>query len=449
VTLSGYRLRLFALVNFVSLMLLLGANTGARGQTVYDAEAYRQLADASAHQNLPPGTRITLQNWTNYRRFLPVGFQVAYSGHYPIKIGAEPHYVIEVTPTRHFTMPRKFLDDTEKFQNQTQLVPGPGGGYTLSPLPVDTAGLVFGAEPGEPNRGYKVMYNWWLAYWPRISHFYDEIASVDRYRNVGRQTVDFAFYRLSHLSEPGFPPALPYARGYLNSTRLVIIAPENSKYNTTLQMWPANPAKLPDFYTFLPTQRRSLRLSTAATCKPLPGSDYVQDDLGFQLSHFKVTYLGLKRLLTRIPDPAKGRDPASYEPTGSFPGWPKAGTGTWEMRDLHVIDLQPLPMLGTYCYSHRIIYIDKETWVAVLNEMYDPDGKFWKVRWIEYAPIHYDDSEVMIHPASQVSGVMADFKDNHASIDVFRDMTIDEKVPKQYQKSEELAFPSGLQQILQ
>jgi len=320
---------------------------------------------------------------------------------------------------------------------------------TLSPLPGPTAGLPFGPDPAEPNLGYKVMYNWWLAYSPRITHFYDEISTLDGYKNVAHQTVDFTFYRLSHISEADFPAALPYARGYLTSTRLVIVAPEQVRYNTTLQMWPENPANYPDFYSFVPTQRHSFRLATTATCAPMGGSDFIQDDIGFQEAHFKMTSVGLKKLLTRIQDPEKGRNAASYDIKGSFPAWPTPGSGRWELRDIYVIDLQPLPMLGNYCYSHRVMYIDKQTWFNVFTEIYDADGKFWKLHWNNVAPMRDGGREVLMNPASQVSGVMLDFKDNHASVDLFRDMTIGDSVPRQYQNAEQLAFPAGLQQVLQ
>ncbi len=441
----GCRFHLFAVVN---LALIFISAPEVRGQIVYEPEAYRQLADASV-QTPPAGTRITLQNWQNYRRFLPVGMQAAYSGKYAFRIGNEAEYQIEVAPTRHYTLPQRYLDDTAKYQGREQLVATPGVGYTLSPLPGGTRGLPFGATPAEPNLGYKVMYNWWLAYWPQISHFYDEITTLDRYRNVAHQTVDFAFYRLSHLSEDGLPAALPYARGYLNSTRLVILAPEQMKYNTTLQMWPEDPATYPDFYSFVPNQRHSFRIATTAICAPMGGSDFVQDDLGFQHPHFKVTYLGLKKLLTRIQDPVKGRESASYNVGASFPGWPTPDSGKWQIRDLHLIELQPLPAQSNYCYSHRVIYIDKETWFNVFTEMYDADGKFWKLHWNNVAPLRDGSSEVLVNPASQVSGVMLDFKGNHASIDRFRDMTVGGEVPRQYQNTEQLAFPAGLQQVLQ
>ena len=65
------------------------------------------------------------------------------------------------------------------------------------------------------------------------------------------------------------------------------------------------------------------------------------------------------------------------------------------------------------------------------------------------APVRDGGREILINPASQVSGVMLDFKDNHASIDLFRDMTIGDFVLRQYLNAEQLAFPGGLQQVLQ
>src|SRR5690242_27565 len=74
VTLPGCRFYPLALVQ-LGLILVLARS--AHGQIVYEPEAYRQLADVTS-QAPPPGTRITAQNWQNYRRFLPLGMQAAY-----------------------------------------------------------------------------------------------------------------------------------------------------------------------------------------------------------------------------------------------------------------------------------------------------------------------------------------------------------------------------------
>jgi hypothetical protein len=291
------------------LVLLLAAAADA---VVYDPQAYRELSDASSNQALSVGTKITLKNWTNYRRFIPIGFQTALGGSYPMKIGAGPEYVIEVGPSRHFGLPKKFLQDTDKYRGREQLVPSPAGGYTLSPMPGSLAGLPFATDPTEPNLGYKVLYNWWLAPAPAITHYTDYDWYIDRYQSVTRMVSDATLFRLSHLSEPGSPEEMPYSQGYLKSERYEMVAPEQIKYTTSLQLWTQDPVKYSESYAFVPSQRHSFRLSTAARCKPLPGTDYIEDDFGFQLANFKVAYLGLKRVLTRIQDSAKAFDPSSY-----------------------------------------------------------------------------------------------------------------------------------------
>lgn len=446
--LFGYRREVLGTLATLPFLLVLVARAG-HAQAVYDPETYRSLADSSSGQTIAAGTRITAQNWTKYRRFIPVGLQIAFSGRYPVKIGDGPQYVIEVSPTEHFTVPQAYSDDTEKYRGKEQLVPSAAGGYTLSPLPGTLAGLPFGPDPAEPNLAYKVLYNAWLGYAPRIANAVSYNWSIDPYKNIGQTITNVTFYQLSHLSEPGLPPMLPFAQGYLGSNRSVVLAPENSKYVVGLTMQYQDPAKIADSYTFVPSQRRSLRLSTASRCKPVPGTDFLQDDMGFQFPNFKFTYLGLKRLLTRVQDPAKGHDTGSYDATASVAGWPKVGTGTWQLRDQYVLDASPLPVMGSYCYPHKIFYIDRETWVAFYNEGYDGNGKFWKFFWITYAPLLSGGRAMLISPAGQVSMQVLDFKNNHASVSIQNDVTIGEKVPAQYQDGQQLAFPAGLHQVNQ
>ncbi len=445
---SGYRSRVIVIViNLPFLIPLLALSAAA--QAVYDPEAYRELADASPAQTIAIGTTITLQNWTTYRRFIAVGLQNAFSGKYPIRIGPEPQYVVEISPTEHFGQSRKFREDTEKYLGQAQLVPGPTGGFTLAPLPGKTAGLPFGPNPTEPNLAHKVLYNYWLAYQPRISNAVSSSWAVDSSRNAGQHSTNITAYRLSHLSEPGFPPALPFAQDYLSCQRNVVLTPEEKKYNTSLKLWYDDPAKIPDVYSFVPSMRRSLRLSAAARCRPMGVTDFVEDDSGFQIPNFKATLLGLKKIIARIQDPAKAFDPQAYDLTGSFPGWPKPGTGTWQLRDAYVVDISPLPVMGSYCYSHKVLYIDKETWMALFADSYDDSGKFWKLFWPKYAPMRVGDALVLAAPAGLASGEMLDFKRNHASVSIQYDITVDEKVPKIYQDAQRLAFPAGLNEVNQ
>jgi hypothetical protein len=446
--LSGYPSKVIVTVINLPFLIPLLALT-ASAQALFDPEAYRQLADASSAQTIAVRTTITVQNWTTYRPFIAVGLRNAFSGKYPIRIGSEPLYVVEISPSQHFGQPRKFLEDTEKYLGQAQLVQSLTGGFTLSPLPGQTAGLPFGPNPAEPNLALKVLYNYWLAYQPRISNAISTTWSVDSSRNAGQHSTNITAYRLSHLSAPGFPAALPYAQDYLSCQRNVVLTPEEKKYNTSLKLWYNDPARIPELYSFVPSMRRSLRLSAAARCRPMGVTDFVEDDSGFQIPNFKATLLGVKKLIARIQDPAKGFDPAAYDLTGSFPGWPNPGTGTWQVRDVYVVDVSPLPVMGSYCYSHKVLYIDKETWMALFSDSYDDSGKFWKLFRPKYAPMRVGDALVLAAPAGLASGEMLDFKKNHASVSIQNDITVDEKVPDSYQDAQRLAFPAGLNEVNQ
>ena len=207
------------------------------------------------------------------------------------------------------------------------------------------AGVPF-PNPSDPDKAAKVMYNAWLVFRPSISHYYTYDWIVDQYDNVSKEETDDTWYQLSHISEPGSPVNLPYANGMLFAARYLVAAPEQSKYSTELQLQPADPNQFQESYVFLPSLRRSLRLSSAARCSPILGTDYVQDDGGWMPTNFDAHYLGSKKLLTLIIDPAHAYSASTYlgggnSSSGSLPGWPKAGTNKWELRTYDVIDLQP------------------------------------------------------------------------------------------------------------
>ncbi len=60
--------------------------------------------------------------------------------------------------------------------------------------------------------------------------------------------------------------------------RYFVFSPEQTRYTTELAQQPDDPQRVQEIYVFLPSLRRSLRLSSAARCSPILGSDWVQDD---------------------------------------------------------------------------------------------------------------------------------------------------------------------------
>ena len=170
---------------------------------------------------------------------------------------------------------------------------------------------------------------------------------------------------MSHASDEGFPTNPDYGKGILQASRYLVKFPEQTKYTTQLAHLPDDPEKLQEVYVFLPSLRRSLRLSSAARCSPILGSDWTQDDNGdgmfLQPANFSMKLLGEKKVIVLMHADANNMYGGNsrggeklYDRVG-MAGWPAPAVGKWELRDAYVLDVVPLPVMsGGYCYGHKI-----------------------------------------------------------------------------------------------
>ena len=426
----------------------------AAAQLTYDVANYKALADSDSPETIPPGTKITLQNWQKYKKFMPLWVQAAYSGKYKWHVGSEPEYTVTVGPTHHYPLYGKFVEDTEKYGGQAQLVPLSDGGFSWKGY---VAGVPF-PNPTEPNRAVKLTYNTWANFRPKIMDFIAKNWLVDQYGNVSNLESDDSFFRLMHLSDPpGGPINLPSAAGTYYASRFTEVLPEQSKYTTELTLRPDDPTRIEEIYVFLPSLRRSLRLSSAARCAPILGTDFVEDDNAWMPTNFKITLLGKKKLLTPVMDYNKAFKLDSYmQPPATFPGWPKAGTGHWELRDFYLLNLEWLTSHGAYCYSQRVFYEDAEWQASEPLESYDRSGRFWKVLWEALAPINFRGQQTMIEIASIGTVSAVDFQNSHITATVESPTTIDEDgagteagpVPPQFRDVSDITTPGSLSRIM-
>src|SRR6266481_4705335 len=117
---------------------------------------------AGAHATIPPGTTITMQNWQQYRQFMPDGMVELFEGKYFWKMPADVQ--MEVGPTVIHPLPKGYVAATEKYSSQVKLVALPDGGLTVENY--------FGGEPfpnpDEPHKGWKILANLWFRYFPHL-----------------------------------------------------------------------------------------------------------------------------------------------------------------------------------------------------------------------------------------------------------------------------------------
>ncbi len=396
-----------------ALVLALAAGV-ARAQT-FDPANYAALAAADSSDTIAPDTKITLQNWQQYKKFLPIGVQAMFSQRYLWKIGAGPEFTMVVGPTVRIPMARKLQEDTEKYAGQTKLRKLDNGGYTAEGY---VAGVPF-PKPSGDQMGHQVLYNAFYGFIPPIYRYVTATSLIDRYSNIFPEDTEVIYWRLSHISDPNMPINPEYGKGYLQSARYFVLSPEQTRYTTQLAQQPDDPLKLQEIYVFLPSLRRSLRLSSAARCSPILGSDWVQDDnsdgMAFQITNFNVKFLGQKKILFIV----HGNDPGLYDKgnyllKSSMPAWPSSRVGKWELRNVMVVDTSPLPSMGSYCYGHKVGYIDPDTWTQLGWDFYDINQKFWKMNMIPMRPLRIDTGDVTTFHSANVD-IMWDFQNGHVT----------------------------------
>jgi hypothetical protein len=432
-------------------LLILVFSCAAKAEVGFDPNAYTSLASADSASGIPDGTRITTANWRQYKQFMPVGMQALFGGGYDWRIDSTPDSTMVVGPTIATPQSKQFLIDTEKYSNQVKLIKLPEGSYTVKGY---VAGLPF-PNPAEPDLAAKAYFNAYYEYRPFVAWYDDPGWLVDRYHNKTASDTEVTAFRLSHLSDPGYPTNPPFGAGYIFSDRYFERLPEQSKYTTEIAMYRDDPSLPQELYVFLPSLRRSLRLSSRARCSPILGSDYAQDDnndfLGVLISEFYVKSLGKKKVLALMhEDPAGTGHPSAFvQPAGGMPGWPTPKLGKWELRDVYALDLFPLPDLARgYCYGHKVVYIDIQSWVPVASEIFDRYGKLWKVGLVNYHPWAIPNGDTVIVP-QVVDIILWDLQNSHTTLSTVGQGLFNQNAPKQYQDVGVMAFPASLAQVMQ
>ena len=399
---------------------------------VFAFPATTGAASATQTADPLPGTVITVQNWRQYRQFMSEGLIALFEGthfwHMPAGVQ------LEVGPTKSVPLPKKYLADTAQYSDRVNLISTPAGGYVPSGY---IAGLPF-PHPLEGNPalvGQRIFWDSYYRYQPRVQGAQTFTYTLDRFGNMTRTSeVKTVFSQLAFLSDIDFPQTVPDSKGYYFVKFSEQIAPEQGKYSAILDMAPIDPTELGELYEYVPTLRRSLRLSEAARCAPVFGSDYLIDDESDgppglpQL--YQIEYLGEKKILAlEHANPAAFNSPGGpdqladeyYYPAavGIVP-FPKPALGKWELRDSYVISLRRLPIAAKdYCYSRRVMYVDKENYFSAGElDLYNPSGELFKSQFVLLYPsvIPETGGDVVELLSGANVGFLVNFTNEHVTV---------------------------------
>lgn len=424
------------------------------------------LAIALPAQPLDAGTAITQQNWQKYRQFMADGLVALFEGKQFWQL--PPDLRIEVGPTTSIPLPKMYLDDTARYSSQVQLVKTASGGYVPTGY---VAGIPF-PHPLSGDRklsGQRIFWDAYYRYQPRVQAAPGYTYTLDRYGHMTQTSeVRTVNSQLAYLSDPGYPRTVADAAPYYAARFEQQVAPEQGKYSTILDLIPTDPTRFDELYEYVPTLRRSLRLSQAARCAPVFGSDYVIDDENGgppglpQL--FQIDYLGEKKLLTLehavsesfdSPGGPTQLDPRyDYEGSAGFIPFPKPLMGRWEIRDTYMISLKRLPQFARgYCYSRRVMFVDKENYFAGAEfDLYGDAATLLKMQatFLYPAAIPGTGGDVVELLSGPNTGLLVNFRNRHVTVSPYLTSCLNIECSKDgYLDTSRYASPEGLMKIVQ
>jgi hypothetical protein len=358
-----------------------------------------------------PGTVITMQNWQQYKNSMQEGLQILFAGQYFWKFPAD--FQLEIGPTHDYPLPKRYLEDTEKYSKLVEIVDLPDGGRSIKGY---VAGLPF-PNPSDPQKAWKILVNSWFEYVPHITCApNNHVFLLDRFGNRTTETTATVYRQFSFASDPGVPTMDPSGGGIYYAEYTRVLQPEQSRYTTQLTLYYTDPAKSEDLFLFIPALRRTLRLSAASRCSPFVGTDFIQDDVkqlfNGGIARFDATLAGEPKILAiTVADDKDSSDMNNYYPM-LFP-MPKVGK--WEVRDSYLLDVRRIASQRTgYCIGKRMLSVDKQQLTQSWADLYDENMKYWKS--ISFQQIAHDVpgvGAVMYTGDYIVSGW--DQQNNHAS----------------------------------
>ena len=402
---------------------------------------------AAAISSIAPGTAITMDNWRQYRDFMPDGVIALFEGTYFWKM--PPEIRIEVAPTDLHPLPQNYLTATEKYSAQVRIADQPDGSLRL----LNYLGGIPFPNPQEPHKGWKVLENLWYRYGP--STLVDRHAPGCAINSLGAlscQVFDGVTRQLAYNTDAGVPTAAPAGDAKFSTEWFMTIEPENQKYTTFLLISYADQSRPDDTYVFLPSLRRYQPISSSGRCAANSGMDFTDEDFhsGFdsdvtELQADFVTHKKILALLDEVP-PDQPFPEGFYMPLA----WPMPSWAKWQLRDVDVIDVRKIPAKAAgYCYGKRIIYVDSHFHGPLWQEIYDSKMKLWK--FYEVAAQKVDVPG--IGPQNAAGGDMEtiwNVQDNHATwaAENAKTLQANENAPKEFQDRERYTTAAGLNLIM-
>jgi Protein of unknown function (DUF1329) len=455
---------------------------------------------------IAPGTTISKSNWMQYRQFFTEGEIGLWEGRWFWEMPDDVQ--INVGTTKMYALPQPYVELTEKYGEQTQLIRLPDGRWRLKNY---IAGMPF-PIPREPNLGLKILSNMNYRIAPHlVAGFNDSgtmgrICGIDRFGNSSRFLVDYDFRQMAYNWEPGVPRVEPNSGQAWLGEWVQAEEPEQLRYSVDLVLLWQDNLRPEGHYAFIPAWRRTMVLSDTSHCEPLlsdndpafndskwrrhprPREFEPDDRIGgwFQpvagavpsaisnnynfggtpttspqqlsimhgawnggIGEYDATFVKRQQLLALTQlGPEYGKFPENYD----MPlGWAKPSWGNWELRNVWVIDVHPIPLIGR-CQRKRVIYVDTSLSAPLAEDLYDEKMDLSKVMVLSSQPQAVAGYGMQTWAGGGILQLW-DVVSGHAYMSLTADergrtWSIDSAVKPQYNSISAFQSPGGLMELM-
>ena len=331
-------------------------------------------------QEMPtPGTVIDKSNYKKYAYLFPEEWAPAFEDGFG---GLLPLFIMKVAETRHYPMPKAFLDYSARNKGKYSI----DAKGNISPA-YNREGLPFlDLQPADKDFALKLMWNYDSRYQCDESMLLGKGGSFEKRRGedirVNQAMGPTLFFKNRMALSP--KPDLANPIGLYKAGVFQYTAPESIKNTIMLSYRYVDQNRPDDTYLYLPSLRRVIRAESGQRSTPVLGSTQALDDFGLfdgRIPEFTYTIVKEQKILA-VPESKMTLQIAmAYKKKNELP----VDTEGYEIRDVYAIDIKPKD--AKYPQSKKRIYIDKENLWPYYAIAWDRAGKLWKI-WFQTTKSH-------------------------------------------------------------
>jgi hypothetical protein len=354
-------------------MAIIALSSPVLSQDMQRAYTDAELAGVREWEKAWAGKKIDTTNVDQVAQFLPDALVGIIKN--PDKWGAPPE-------GSYFTIkPYEFIPETPGFIAASQANAGkaqlaPDG--TIANLG-ELAGRLF-MNPGQD--AMKIAWNFDMQNRGDTYHYRRHSPNINP-KNKSERVSDqeyWEFYFINRTELDPRPAIAKNPRGYRRGMFLHMYLPPEFLNTRMYTMRYIDHKKEDDSYLWYSQFRRIRRVSTSQRTDAIDGSNLIYDDEYLwdgQLLRNTYAYRGKKDMLTDRHD---GVGQVRREAGQSF-----SNAMSFERCNLLVVDA--INKDSEYVYSKRVWYLDPETYYIMWSEMYDKQGRYWRLFFNSTQPL--------------------------------------------------------------